>query len=282
MALAEQQSGHPELTPRKTKRYGWRPDLPDHRDRIYNLEEAIHKPVALPVSVDLSPHMPPIYDQGQLGSCTGNGIARIMEYEGIKQGEAAVTPSRLFIYYNERVIEGTVDQDSGAQIRDGIKVVAKLGVPPESEWPYSDANPGPFTKKPPANVYTDATQHEAIVYKRIVLGGAGAPIRSALAAGNPIVFGFSVPAYFEPPYSTWDPTKEIMPVPGPDDQMIGGHCVVISGYDYTLKRFPKPAFQIENSWGTGWGMGGRFWMDADWFNPHSGLASDLWVVSKVK
>jgi C1A family cysteine protease len=235
---------------------------------------------AVPGKVDLSPHMPPIYDQGQLGSCTGNGIARVLEYQSIREGEPTVTPSRLFIYYNERVIEGTVNQDAGAAIRDGIKVVASEGAPPESEWPYSDANPGPFDQKPPPNVYLDATEHEALVYQRIVLGGPGAPLRSALAAGLPIVFGFSVPAYFED--GTWDPTKEPLRVPGPNDHFIGGHCVVISGYDFTCTRFSDLAFQCENSWGASWGMNGRFWVDAHWFDANAGLASDFWVISKVK
>jgi C1A family cysteine protease len=128
-------------------------------------------------------------------------------------------------------------------------------------------------------VYVDATKHEALIYQRIVLGGPGAPMRSALAAGYPIVFGFSVPSYFED--GTWDPTHEPLPVPGPHDQFIGGHCVVISGYDFSRTRFPDCAFQCENSWGTGWGIGGRFWMDFHWFDAGAGLASDLWVIKRV-
>jgi C1A family cysteine protease len=282
MALVQEQPGQTKLASRRIKRYGWRPDLPDHRDRIFNLEESIQKAHALPGKVDLSPQMPPIYDQGQLGSCTGNGVARVLEYESIRQGEPAATPSRLFIYYNERVIEGTVNTDSGAQIRDGIKVVATEGAPPETEWPYSDADPGRFQEKPPAKVYADATKHEALIYQRIVVGGPGAPMRTALASGYAIVFGFSVPAYFEPGGGNWDPTSQPLPLPGPNDQIIGGHCVVVTGYDFTCSRFARPAFQCDNSWGTSWGMNGRFWMDYDWFDPNRALASDLWVIKKVK
>jgi C1A family cysteine protease len=54
------------------------------------------------------------------------------------------TPSRLFIYYNERVMEHTVSQDAGAQIRDGIKSVNHIGACPETDWPYVIAN---FAKK---------------------------------------------------------------------------------------------------------------------------------------
>jgi|SRR5579884_1028282 len=287
MAIAEQEIAVPELTARKIKGYGWRPDLPDPRDRIFNLEEPVKRAAALPASVDLSAKMPPIWNQGKLGACTGHGIARVLVYEALRQGETVpglsadnAGYSRLFIYYGERSIEGTVGSDSGGQIRDGIKVVAKLGAPPEADWPYSDADPGPFQKKPPASAFADAVAHEALTYKRVLLGGPGAPIRSALAAGYPVVFGFSVPQCFET--GPWDATRDPLPVPGPGEKMIGGHCVVITGYDFSRARFAVPAFQIDNSWGTGWGMGGRFWMDAAWFAPHSHLVSDLWTITSVK
>lgn len=264
-------------TARSISRHGWIPDLPDHRDRIYNLEENILAAHQLPGKVDLSPQMPPIVDQGQLGSCVGNGVARCLEYEAARQGEPMVTPSRLFIYYGARAIEGTVGQDAGAQIRDGIKVVASDGTPPETDWPYDISQ---FAVKPSAEAYVAATGHEAIQYRSIVVNGPGAPMRTALAAGLPIVFGFSVPASFED--GSWNPATSPLPLPGPADQIIGGHCVVITGYDFTCTKFAVPAFQCDNSWGADWGTAGRFWMAWDWFDPWRGLASDLWVIERVK
>lgn len=261
---------------RKIANYGWIPDHPDHRDRLFNLEEPVLQAHQLPAAVDLTHNMPGIYDQGQLGSCTGNGIARAMEASAIKQGDPAVTPSRLFIYYYERVIEGTVDQDAGAQIRDGIKVVATKGVPPETAWPYDIDK---FAVRPTSAAYEQATHDKAVRYQRITLGGAGAPIRSAVASGRPVVFGFSVPAQLEDP--DWDPVVDALPVPGPRDEIIGGHCATITGYDYTKHRFPVNVVQIDNSWGPEWGDNGRFYMDAAWFNPHAGLVSDLWVITEV-
>src|SRR5712671_712702 len=122
-----------KITARKIKKYGYIPDLPDHRDRRLAFLSA---PIPLPAVVDLRPKMPPVYDQGQLGSCTGNAIAAAVQFERKKQGMGPdFAPSRLFIYYNERVIEGTVGTDAGAQIRDGIKAVAALGVCPEQpDW----------------------------------------------------------------------------------------------------------------------------------------------------
>src|SRR5581483_7498230 len=258
--------------------YGWVRDLPDARDYLY-AAPLYRFPGGLPPSVDLRSECPAVYDQGQLGSCTGNGIAGAIEFDQRKQGNKEFTPSRLFIYYGERVIEGTVSQDSGAQIRDGIKVVVKQGAPPETDWPYSDADPGPFQQKPPQTAYADATHHEALVYKRILLSGPGAALQTALAAGHPVVFGFSVPSYFED--GSWDATRQSLPVPSPSDHFIGGHCVVLSGYDFTRTRFPNPAYQVENSWGPGWGMNGRFWMDAGWFDANARLASDFWVITRV-
>src|SRR5246127_1095475 len=119
----------------------------------------------LPESVDLRPGCPPVYDQGQLGSCTANGTGGALEFAQIKEKKAnPFTPSRLFIYYNERVIEHTVDSDSGAQIRDGIKTVAKTGYCPETDWPYDITK---FKTKPPMKCYSDALQYKAVLYQRL-------------------------------------------------------------------------------------------------------------------
>src|ERR1019366_4769920 len=121
--------------PRRIQRYGWVPDLPDQRDHLYSAPIAILQ--TLPPSMDLSPQCPPVYDQGQLGSCTANAISAAIQFEQMKQALADVfNPSRLFIYYNERTIENPVASDSGAQIRDGIKSVVAQGVCPETSWPY--------------------------------------------------------------------------------------------------------------------------------------------------
>lgn len=135
--------------------YGWAPDLPDHRDLTYSAPAQFL--MALPTMVDLRPQCPPVYDQGQLGSCTANSIGGAIQFEQMKQNIANFTPSRLFIYYNERVIENTVNSDSGAQIRDGMKVVAKQGAPPETDWPYDITQ---YAVKPPAIAYTDAAKHK--------------------------------------------------------------------------------------------------------------------------
>lgn len=146
------------------KWYGWVPDLPDARDHLYAAPVAIVR--KLPPKVDLRPKCPPPYDQDQLGSCTGNAIAGAIQFERKKQGlKPNFVPSRLFIYYNERVIERTVDSDNGAQIRDGIKTVSKQGVCPETDWPYTISK---FAEKPTKKCYEDALKDRAVLYSRLV------------------------------------------------------------------------------------------------------------------
>jgi hypothetical protein len=113
------------------------PDIPDARDFLYSAPEAVL--MELPTKVDMRRQCPPVYDQGQLGSCTGNAIGAAFQFDLRKQKLDDFVPSRLFIYYNEREIEGTVDSDSGAMIRDGMKSIAKVGVCSEDRWPYDIA-----------------------------------------------------------------------------------------------------------------------------------------------
>ncbi|HVY94333.1 MAG TPA: C1 family peptidase [Bryobacteraceae bacterium] len=247
--------------------YGWVRDLPDARDFLY-AAPLIRFPHGLPASVDLRSECPPIYDQGQLGSCTGNGIAGAIEFDQRKQGIKEFVPSRLFIYYNERVIEGTVSQDSGAQIRDGIKSVATLGAPPETDWPYDIKR---FADKPPAKAYADAKKDLVSAYSRVAqtLG----QMQGCLAEGFPFVFGFTVYDSFESEHVA---DTGIVPMPAPGETVLGGHCVVAVGYNNA-----KRTFIIRNSWGTGWGMKGYCTMPYEYLLS-SNLASDFWTIRAVK
>src|ERR1700681_4473870 len=148
--------------PHKIARYGWIPDLPDQRDHLFAAPPELLP--ALPPAVDLRPECPPVYDQGQLGSCTANAIAGAIEFDRRKEGIQDWVPSRLFIYYNERVIEGTVNTDSGARIRDGMKCIANQGECDETLWPYD------LTKcsiKRPPGVYAAAAKHPVVKYERL-------------------------------------------------------------------------------------------------------------------
>lgn len=253
--------------PRRIKRYGWIPDLPDQRDFLYSAPRGTL--AALPTGVDLRPQCPSVYDQGQLGSCTSQAIAAAIEFDQMKQKRPYIfQPSRLFIYYNERSIEGTVESDSGAMIRDGIKSVGSQGVCPEEEWPYDISK---FELQPPDNCYQDALACKAIVYQSLLQDLN--QMKGCLASGYPFTFGFSVYESFE---SQNVATSGEVSMPQPGEQMLGGHAVLAVGYDDAQQRFI-----VRNSWGDGWGMKGYFTMPYPYLlSPN--LASDMWTIRLVE
>lgn len=246
------------------RKYTWKPDVPDHRDHVLKLDSS-----TLPSSVDLRATCPPVFDQGQLGSCTGNAIAGLMSFEKHKQtGGEFLIPSRLFIYYNERLMEGTVSSDSGAMIRDGIKTVVNQGVCKEKTWPYNIAK---FRRKPTKFAYKQALKEQAVSYSRVprTLND----MKICLANGNPFVFGFSVYDSFE---SQQVADTGIVNMPGKNESLLGGHAVMCVGYDDASQRFI-----VRNSWGDSWGQAGYFTMPYAYLLD-SNLSDDFWSVSVVE
>ena len=251
---------------RKIARYGWVRDLPDQRDHLYATPSEFL--LKLPSSADLRPQCPTVYDQGQLGSCTANAIAAALEFDQMKEKQANVfVPSRLFIYYNERAMEGTVNEDSGGQIRDGIKSVAQQGDCPETLWPYDITK---FAVKPPQQCYQQALKFKAVQYQRLsqILN----QLKGCLASGYPFVFGFSVYESFESPQVA---QTGHAPMPAPTEKSIGGHAVMAVGYDDSQNWFI-----VRNSWGVGWGMEGYFTLPYAYLLEQN-LASDFWTIRIV-
>jgi C1A family cysteine protease len=223
--------------------------------------------MALPAKVDLRKWASPVQDQGSLGSCTANAIASALEmlqikYEG-KTVAAVMDYSRLFIYYNERKMEGTISEDAGAYIRDGIKSLNSFGACNEALWPY---NISQFKKRPPAAAYTEAKKHLFKSYERLPTLNS---YLTCLAQGFPFVFGFAVYESFES--ATVARTGNV-PMPKTNEQMLGGHAVLCVGYDQSTKRFI-----VQNSWGTDWGKKGFFTIPFDYLASKE-LADDFWVV----
>ncbi len=254
------------LRPRRIQGCGWVPDLPDARDLLFSAPDEVL--AQLPPKVDLRPQLPPVYDQGQLGSCTANAIGAAFEFDQRQEGQQDFMPSRLFIYYNERAIEGTVGTDSGAQIRDGMKSIAKLGVCDEMTWPYDIAK---FTEKPSAQAYAEGTKHLALVYRRVLANLH--QMQGCLASGFPFVVGISV---YESFMSQQVAETGEVPLPSRNEQLEGGHAVLVVGYDGGAQRFI-----MRNSWGPGWGMQGYFTIPYAYLTDPQ-LARDFWAVYSVE
>ena len=245
--------------------YGWLPDRPDQRDLYYTAIAA--PPKKMPSSVDLRPACSSVENQGQLGSCTANALAGNLEFLEKQTGMPATDLSRLFIYYNERALEGNVSQDSGAMIRDGIKTLAKQGVCDEGRWPYVTTK---FSVKPPAACYQQGLQHQITSYHRIV---TLQEMKMCLAEGYPFVFGFTVYESFESPAVA---KSGRLNLPKLSEKSLGGHAVMAAGYDDATKRF-----LIRNSWGADWGMKGYFTIPYAYLDNRN-LSDDFWTIRALE
>jgi C1A family cysteine protease len=213
--------------------------------------------------VDLRNKMPPIVDQGSLGSCTACALCGIVSYLNPK-----ITGSRLFLYYNERVMIGTINIDSGAYIRDGVTSLTKMGICPESMWPYIIPN---FKTKPPINCYKKAMDSQVLTSKNIYNNTTD--MMSALNAGHPFVVGIMVYSSF----MTLSVARTgMVPMPKKGESILGGHAVVVCGYDDN-----KKLWICRNSWGTNWGEKGYFYLPYNYLLD-SRLSSDLWCLLSIE
>ena len=246
-------------------KFHWRRDPVDTRDHIFMVKAAATPP---PSMVDMRNYSSPIEDQGPLGSCTGNAIAGQIELLDRKKGKQ-LDVSRLFIYYQERLLEGTIRYDNGAFIRDGIKACYTWGAPLENLWPYV---PNRFAVKPSAAAYSDALKRKVTSYQRCVNYAA---VKSALVSGYPVTVGFDVYASFE---SVTNTNTGMMPYPNTSTEpYLGGHAVCIVGYNDTLAG---GRFICRNSWGPNWGDRGYFYMPYQVIQ-NTSMSSDFWAIINV-
>jgi C1A family cysteine protease len=204
-----------------------------------------------------------VEDQGAVGSCTGQAFAGMLEYLDRRDDSAHADVSRLFIYYNERRLEDTVNEDAGAYIRDGIKALKEWGVCDEYLWPYVESR---YSIRPSPMAYQDALKRRIVAYYRV---SSLSDLKSALAEGNPVVFGFTVYSSFE----SAEVTKTgVMSMPGANDEFRGGHAVLAVGYDDETRRLI-----VRNSWGETWGDKGYFTMPYGYIE-NEDLSADFWVI----
>lgn len=242
-------------------KFHWVPDKPDKRDFIY--KASTNK---VSESVDLRNYDTPVEDQGNLGSCTGHAVAGAIELLNMKNN-LRTEVSRLFIYYYERLLIGTVNYDSGAYIRDGIKATNRWGAPLEHLWPY---NINRFRSAPSSMAVNDAARRKVTRYERATNFNA---VIDAITLGYPVVVGFNVYSSF---ISNTVSRTGNMPYPNVrKETLLGGHAVLLVGYNNKTQRFI-----VKNSWGTNWGDNGYFYMPYDVIkNPQ--MSGDFWVIKGV-
>jgi hypothetical protein len=250
-------------------RFGWIADKGGIRDKnaagIRKFSTAVIRPFS-----DLEKKMPPIYDQGYVGSCTANGAAAAFDYRRGIDGKPFITPSRLFIYYNTRAYEGTIKEDAGAQIRNAVGMTIEYGSPREILWPYRESK---FKVKPTAVSYKEALNYQSLsAYK--VSNTNGLDIRKSLSLNPPlpVIFG----SFVYSGINQIDHFNNVLKMPKKGESPQGGHCMVIIGHDDA-----KRLYKVRNSWGKKWGTNGNFFIPYDYI--HSArITSDCWVIDKAE
>lgn len=243
---------------------GWLKDSDDRRD---HWAKVAPRAFDLPNAVDLRPGMQPIWNQGSLGSCTAQAVCAVIMFTEIETLHVGRLPSRRYVYFNTRAIQGDTKNDTGASIRNTIKAWVNEGVCKEATCKYSVSD---FAVKPSAEAYKEGRARKApnASYQRIDVNLDD--IREQLAQNNPIAGGFPV---YESFMSNGVRTTGIVPMPKRSEKQVGGHAVVICGYDDA-----KRMFLIRNSWGTSWGQKGYCWMPYEFVMM---FFSDLWTITKV-
>ena len=221
--------------------------------------------LSLPRGIDLRPDCPPVFDQGQLGSCTANvGVAARMMLSDI-----SAMLSRLVLDYKERVIEGTEADDAGATVRSICKALQRYGVCREALWPYHVRK---FNLPPPPDADANAVQYRIASYRS--LGSEPAELvaqarRFLAMKRQPILAGVSVYESFE---SAAARKTGVIPLPDPGKEAyLGGHALLIVGYDDAQQQFI-----VRNSWGADWGDRGYGYLPYRY--ALESFAFDFWVL----
>lgn len=260
-------------TPKLGKGLGRKKDPADARDLVLRAQQAapLHEIGApLPDSTDVFAGLNlPVYDQGSLGSCTANSgvlYRRFLAQRFAKYSAPDQDLSRLFLYYQERKLpwNDDVQADSGATIRDVLYVLAHTGVCPEREDPYQPADFSSAILNDSARDIADAPPFRIGAYHRIP---DAATARQVLASGYAVLLGFVVYPSFEE-----IGRDGIQPMPLPNENPMGGHAVVIRGYEDS-----RSSFYVRNSWGESWGDHGSFWMPYEYLERTELSNPDMWM-----
>lgn len=277
-----------DLSPRRN--FGYVPDLPDYRDWKYSdalragtLQNEILNTQRPQRALIKNLERIPVVDQGELGSCVGCSVASLHAYE-----RKVVMRSILQIYYEARRLRGWEQWDTGAYIRDAIKVIANLGAGRHSWWPYDVTK---FTEDPPIKVDRDALLRRIFSYWALE---GREQYRNCLASGHPFVVGSTLYSNFGNSQA-WN--HGIIGMPSGRDYEWGGHAYLIIGYDEEFRSsewaqnrmmagmprdlIPNDVYICRNSWSTEWGYRGDFAVAADFIDMLV-FSDDAWTIRKIR
>lgn len=253
-------------------------DAPDHRDyklttTTFNLQNT-----TLPTKIDWSSKMSPVKNQGNLGSCVGFATAAMKEWQEQTEHEKEVAAGKKYIreqdhydlseswiYWNCKKIDPWPNEE-GTSIRCAMQVLAKIGVPCEEAYPYSDRYKG----EPEAWAKLIAKWGLIDSYWRC--NGID-DLRLGLVSG-PVVIGI---ACFREIFFVTETGN--IPYPQNPDEMLGGHAICVVGFNDNTQKI-----KFKNSWGNAWGKAGYGFLSYRYINDFmwdAWIAKDLSVTKKI-
>ncbi len=254
-------------------KYSYKRDKIDNRDLRFSSSVSPHPEIILPKLIDLRATCPPVYNQGKLGSCTANAgcTCRAMLLQ-----DKQIQLSRMFLYYEERKLEGKSNEDYGASLRDTCKSIYKKGICEETYMPY---NPENYMLPPSKLARINAQKYKIIAYKSL---SSLDEIKQNIAfRQQPVLLGMSVFESFE---SDAVSKTGIMPMPRNSEKKLGAHAVLVVGYKDLVKhhgmsgrhKLQQGYLIVRNSWGDKWGDKGYFYMPFNYVIPD--YTFDYWIM----
>jgi len=220
---------------------------------------------SLPTKVDLRYLCSPVENQRELSSCTANACVGALEMLEKQQGIPQEDLSRLYVYWNTRILDGSVDKDQGAYLSTSMRAIQKHGACLESMWPY---DPTEVFSRPHDQCYADGALRQTLEYARV---SQGYGIKAALAEGFSVVFGMMLRTSF----SKVNKTGQV-PIPKKREKSTGGHAMLIVGYNMR-----KSTYIVRNSWGAHWGHHGYCYVPFQMVDDPR-MSWDFWVARKIE
>ena len=170
--------------------------------------------------------------------------------------------SVIYNYVRSLQLEGSYPEDAGSWPITGFRVQKGWGWPLEAEFRYP--KPGdPWPPAEPPGIDLLAKRNRVFCYHRVRTVG---DCELEMATGSPVVASFEI----SDQWSVAPNGKVTMP----KSDCPYGHCVVLDGYDRSLREI-----LFRNSWGENWGDHGRGAMPYEYFDHH---VTEAWVLDATE
>jgi C1A family cysteine protease len=213
---------------------GYVKDEHDHRDETWR-SSVLQTRIPLPSSFKRK-KLGPVLNQGQLPECVAFSTASLKMHQEMREHGKYYTFDPHWLYKECKKIDGSPNGD-GTFLRTALQIVHDTGY---------------LAKAAPKKLEHD-TYFKVSKYVRLE---TVQQIKEAVYTVGPVVFGITVDS------GIYEPDANGM-VPPPNNDTVGGHAMIIVGWDNK-----RGAFLVKNSWGTSYGLKGYMWLPYSHFTTY--------------